>query len=120
MLLTCVLCSEVMQAAGSDGTALDLAGEGALRPMMVKAYPVDASLSFEQICVEVGAGQRDWTFIMLAVLPGWNGRPPAAQQVDEQLKNMARVIHTGSGHERYLFIDRRGDFVQLRSEAPAE
>lgn len=90
--------------------------ESLLQAAMAMA-PVNDELTFEGIRREVEAGQPDWTFIMLAVLPGLNGTRPSRQQVDEQLRNMARVIHIGSGLERYLFIDGRGDFVQLASEA---
>jgi len=120
MLLTCVLRADAMKAGGASAAAVDLSGEGVLRPVMVKAHAVGDELNFERIRAEVEVGQPDWTFIMLAVLPGLNGRPPPASQVDEQLKNMARVIHVGSGLERYLFVDRQGGFVRLRSEMLAE
>lgn len=120
MLLTCVLRSDAMKAAGGNGQEISLEGEGVLRPTMVKAHEVSPDLSFEEIRAEVEAGQPDWTFIMLAVLPGWNGQPPPPVQVDEQLKNMARVIHIGSGLDRFLFIDRSGEFVQIESEMLAE
>ncbi len=120
MLLTCVLRSDAMKAASSNGQEISLEGEGVLRPIMVKAHEVSPDLSFDQIRSEVEAGQPDWTFIMLAVLPGWGGQPPPPEQVDEQLKNMARVIHIGSGMDRFLFVDRSGDFVQLSSEMLAE
>lgn len=119
MLLTCVLRRDSMVAAGAASTRPDLAGEGVLRPVMVKAHEARADLSFEKICAEVEQGEHGWTFIMLAVLPGFNGRQPAAQQVDEQLKNMARVMHTGSGLDKYLFIDRQGDFVRIDSDVLA-
>jgi len=35
------------------------------------------------------------------------------------LKNMARVMHTGSGLDKYLFIDRQGDFVRIDSDVLA-
>ncbi len=120
MLLTCVLRSDAMKAAGGNGAEMPIEDEGVLRPIMVKAHEVSPELKFETIRAEVETGQPDWTFIMLAVLPGWNGQPPPPDQVDEQLKNMARVIHIGSGLDRYLFIDRNGEFVQLQSEMLAE
>jgi len=120
VLLTCVLRSDTMKTASGEAPETVLSGEGVLRPVMVKGHEVGDRLTFEQIRAEVEAAQTDWTFIMLAVLPGMHGRPPPPQQVDEQLKNMARVIHSGSGLERYLFIDRQGDFVQLQSETLTE
>ncbi|PKL96824.1 MAG: hypothetical protein CVV18_00180 [Gammaproteobacteria bacterium HGW-Gammaproteobacteria-8] len=121
LLLACVLRADVpVAAAGGDRPELPLEGEGIVRPIMVKSFAADAGLDFQRLRAEIDDTQPDWAFIMLAVLPGSRGRPPTSGQVDEQLKNMARCIHTGSSLDRYLFIDRAGEFVRFCASALAQ
>lgn len=120
VLLACVLRTDALLTASAVGEETPLEGEGVLRPVMVKGFAVGAGLDFEQLRAEAEQARPDWAFIMLAVLAGSLGKPPPAGQVDEQLKHMARCIHTGSSLDRYLFIDRQGDFVRVSSQVLAE
>lgn len=112
-LLTVLVRAEPVMQADSDGNEVSIDGEGMLTPLMVKSHAVEDIAGFEFLRAEADAGKKDWAFIMVGVLPGQPGQPPPDDHVDEQLKNMARAIHAGSGLDRYLFFERNGDPVQI-------
>jgi len=112
-LLTVLVRAEPVMQTDSDGNEVPIEGEGMLTPLMVKSHAVEDTPGFEFLRADADAGKKDWTFMMIGVLPGQPGQPPADDLVDEQLKNMARAIHAGSGLDRYLFFDRNGIPVQI-------
>ncbi|QKK03832.1 MAG: hypothetical protein HND55_14895 [Pseudomonadota bacterium] len=112
-LLTVLVRAQPMMQTGSDGNEVAIEGEGMLTPVMVKSHAVADVPGFEYVRADADAAKKDWTFLMVGVLPGQAGRAPADEIVDEQLKNMARAIHAGSGLDRYLFFDRSGAPVQI-------
>jgi len=112
-LLTVLVRAESMHSEDDAGRVQALEGEGVLKPIMVKSRSVTPELQFEHLKAEAEALDNRWAFMMLAVLPGCDGKPPAPADVDENLKHMARTLLTGGDLERYLFIDRDGDLVQV-------
>src|SRR5699024_2765273 len=112
-LLTVLVRAQPVMEADADGAEAAIEGEGVITPIMVKDHAVADVPGFEYLRADADAAKKDWTFMMVGVLPGQPGQPPAADFIDEQLKNMARAIHAGSGLDRYLFFDRNGIPVQI-------
>ncbi len=112
-LLTVLVRARPVMEADADGVEAAIEGEGVITPIMVKDHAVADVPGFEYLRADADAAKKDWTFMMVGVLPGQPGQPPAPDFIDEQLKNMARAIHAGSGLDRYLFFDRNGIPVQI-------
>lgn len=112
-LLTVLVRAEPVMKVDASGTQTAVDGEGMIEPIMVKDHAIVDVPGFESLRADADAAKKDWTFMMVGVLPGQPGQPPAADFIDEQLKNMARAIHAGSGLDRYLFFDRNGIPVQI-------
>jgi hypothetical protein len=112
-LLTVLVKAEPMLARDGDGQERVLDGEGVLKPIMVKSRSVTEGLDFATLRAEADQADERWVFIMLAILPGHDGKPPSPADVDIHLKNMARALLTGGDLDRYLFIDRDGELVQI-------
>lgn len=112
-LLTVLVRAEAVMTSDADGREVPVEGEGLLKPVMVKDHAITPEMSFEQLREEADRGNDRWTFMMTAVLPGQAGQPPAPDTVEQQLKHMARTIHTGEGIDSYLFLDRDGEPVQI-------
>lgn len=112
-LLTVLVRAQPMVEADASGAETAIEGEGVITPIMVKDHAIADVPGFEYLRADADAAKKDWTFMMVGVLPGQPGQPPAADFIDEQLKNMARAIHAGSGLDRYLFFDRNGSPVQI-------
>ena len=112
-LLTVLVKAEPMMARDEDGQERPLDGEGVLKPIMVKSRSVTEDLDFATLSAEADQADQRWVFIMLAILPGHDGKPPSPADVDTHLKNMARALLTGGDLTRYLFIDRKGELVQI-------
>lgn len=107
-LLTVLLKAEPVIDRRAE-VAPDQAESGLLKPVAVKAHALedlaDASVLLEDVAA---VGTTPWHFLMIGVLPGSLAGPPRPDLVDEQLNNMARSVHTGSGMNRYAFFDRAG------------
>lgn len=112
-LLTVLVRAEPVMEADDSGAETAIQGEGVIKPIMVKDHAIADVPGFEYLRADADAAKKDWTFMMVGVLPGQPGQPPTADLIDEQLKNMARAIHAGSGLDRYLFFDRNGIPVQI-------
>ena len=112
-LLTVLVKAELVHQKDGDGHERPLAGEGVLKPIMVKSYRVTDKLSFEQIKAEADALDNDWAFMMLAILPEYGFGSSGAGRADDHLKNMASALLTGGDLSRYLFVDRDGELVQV-------
>jgi len=112
-LLTVLVRAELVHSENEAGQVEAMKGQGVLKPIMVKSRSVTPELDFDQLKTEAEALDERWVFMMLAVLPGRDGEPPAPADVDENLKHMARTLLTGGDLDRYLFIDRDGDLIQV-------
>lgn len=112
-LLTVLLRAEpvIDRHAGVDPAG---ASSGLLKPVAVKGHPLEALTDSTSLLADIEAsGSVGWQFLMIGVLPGTPAGPPSDDLVEEQLKNMARSVHTGSGMNRYAFFDRAGDPVAI-------
>jgi hypothetical protein len=118
-LLTVLVKAESVHQQDEDGQERPLAGEGVLKPIMVKSCSVTPELAFEQLKAEATELDDRWAFMMLAILPGRHAKPPAPGDVDEHLKNMARTLLTGGDLGRYLFVDRHGELVRISAAIDA-
>jgi len=112
-LLTVLVRAEPLMQTDATGNEVAIEGEGVIKPIMVKDHAIADVPGFEYLRADADAAKKDWTFMMVGVLPGQPGQPPSTDFIDEQLKNMARAIHAGSGLDRYLFFDRSGEPVQI-------
>jgi len=112
-LLTVLVRAEPVMEADAAGNEVAMEGEGVIKPIMVKDHAIGDVPGFEYLRADADAAGKEWTFLMVGVLPGQPGQPPSAGLIDEQLKNMARAIHAGSGLDRYLFFDRSGLPVEI-------
>lgn len=112
-LLTLLLRAEpvVDRNAGADSGPAE---SGLLKPIAVKAHVLDDISDGSALLADVeGVVQSEWHFLMVGVLPGSLAGPPSPDLTDEQLKNMARSVHTGSGMDRYAFFDRHANPVLI-------
>lgn len=112
-LLTVLLKAEPVLDRHAD-TDPEQASSGLLKPVAVKAHALEELGDSASLLADVaGAGTVNWHFLMVGVLPGSLVGPPTDDLVDEQLKNMARSVHTGDGMNRYAFFDRDGDPIMI-------
>jgi hypothetical protein len=118
-LLTVLIMADAVHQQDEGGQNRPLAGEGVLKPIMVKSRRVTPGLAFEQLKAEATELDDRWAFMMLAILPSHPAGPPAPGDVDEHLKNMARTLLTGGDLSRYLFVDRDGELVQISAAGDA-
>lgn len=112
-LLTVMIRAEAVHAGGDETHTRALEGEGLLKPVMVKSHSITPDLCFAHLKAEADQQDDRWAFIMIAILPGQGGRPPAPPAVDENLKHMARTLLVGGDLSRYLFVNREGEPVQI-------
>ncbi len=109
-LLTVLIRAESVQAGDENGTT---EGQGVLKPIMVKSHSLTPELEFERLGREADELDDRWAMMMVAILPGRDGKPPAPVDVDENLKMMARTLLTGGDLSRFLFFDREGTPVEI-------
>ena len=114
-LLVVLLQTERMQRLGADATSPGFDGEGTLTPAMARDFAIDADLDFTSLVCAADQAAPGWCLMMTAVLVGRRGQPPAAEEAAPHLKRMANAVMTGEQLERYVFFDRDGDAVRLKS-----
>jgi len=112
-LLTVLVRAEAVLPVAANGPPAAGATGGLLIPIRVKDHAIEPDLDFARLHRQADENDGRWAFMMVGVLPGQDGHAPSPASVDDQLKLMARAVHTGSGLERYLFFDRNGEPVQI-------
>lgn len=92
----------------------DATHAGLLKPVAVKAHALEEVRDYAGLIADIEqAVNVDWHLLMIGVLPGSLAGPASDDLVDEQLKNMARSVHTGSGMDRYAYFDRDANPVLI-------
>ncbi len=103
----------------SDATAAQRAsfeaGEsGELSPLMCVDKDPMALASFTALVAEAAeaGGQQPWALVFAAALPGHNGQPPTAVQVDAALQRVTEQVRSGD-IALLIPFDRLGRAVRL-------
>ena len=99
----------------ADGTAVPAEGEGSLTPMMVRDLALTPDLTLADVVEAADAPRQPWQFLMLAVLPGREGRAPTTQECDPHLKRMAKAILTGGDISRFAWFNRAGEPIYIEN-----
>ncbi len=111
-LLTVLVKAEVAYRRHRD-TAEPMVDEGCLVPVMVRDWPVTASLSLAEITKTADAVESSWQFLMTAVMPGRFGQPPSSAACEPHLERMARALMIGEGLQDFVFFDRSGEPISI-------
>lgn len=96
-----------------DGTTVAAENEGTLTPIMVRDRLLEAGLRFGDIVADADAVRQDWEFVMMALLPGRDGEPPASAEAEPHLERMAKALLIGEGIDGFAFFDRTGQPLEI-------
>ncbi len=108
-LLVVLVGVEAAHSRGPDGGTVALDNEGSLTPMMVRDLDLKPDLELDEVVAAADTTGQPWRFLLLAILPGQNGRAPSRDECDTHLKRMAKAFLTGGDLSRYACFDRQGE-----------
>lgn len=85
---------------------------GALAPLMCVDKAPDELTGFDVLAAESERAGPPWRVVFAAALPGQDGRPPAAGQVESALQSMVDAVRVGA-FGRFAAYDRSGEPLVL-------
>ena len=87
-------------------------GGGTLTPLMCVDKGTDELTSFDEFLAESRVAGPPWQIVFAAGLPGNNGQPPGAEQVERALEKMVEQVRGGM-IESLLALDPSGEALQF-------
>lgn len=113
-LLTVLVKAETAYRRRADENEA-MMDEGLLQPVMVRDWAVTDDLCLADIVTGADSVTSDWRFLMTAILPGSRGTAPTPAECEPHLERMATALTIGADLGAFVFFDREGGPVSIRS-----
>lgn len=89
---------------------------GALVPVMYVDKMSGELTTFEDLVTESQQMSDNWQVVIVAILGGFNGQPPAPDQTEDAFKNLIGTLKAGGNMDQLLAFDRDGEPLQFVQE----
>lgn len=86
---------------------------GALVPVMYVDKMPGELTTFEALVAESQQMSDNWQVVIVAILGGFNGQPPAPEQTEDAFKNLIGTLKAGGNMSQLLAFDRDGEPLQF-------